>query len=92
MRLCDNPICVRTGARGGGEALARYGPLAGPPVVSGTQRDNLALMAMRGRNTDTALTRRQRTQRSRALRAAVADGWDTERVAQAWFGTELTLF
>ncbi len=92
MHLCDNPICVRTYARGGGEALARYGPLAGAHVVAGTQRDNLALMTMKGRNTETALTRRQRTQRSRALRDAVRNGWDTERVARAWFGTELTLF
>lgn len=92
MHLCDNPICVRTYPRGGGEALAQYGPLAGAHVVAGTQRQNLAMMAMKGRHTDAALTRRQRTDRSRALRDAVKGGWDTERIARAWFGTELTLF
>lgn len=92
MHLCDNPICVRATGRGGLEALARYGPLAGPHVVAGTQRDNLALMAIKGRNGTAALTREQRTARSRALRDAVRDGWDTNRVTHAWFGNELTLF
>lgn len=92
MHLCDNPICVRATSRGGVEALGRFGPLAGPHIVAGTQRDNLALMAIKGRHGNTALTREQRTARSRALREAVRDGWDGDRVTHAWFGNELTLF
>ncbi|QDQ99540.1 hypothetical protein FO059_18140 (plasmid) [Tomitella fengzijianii] len=92
MHLCDNPICVRAYACGGGEALARYGPLAGAHVVAGTQRDNLALMARKGRAGTTSLTRAQRTARSRALRDAVRNGWDADAVAAAWFGDTLTLF
>lgn len=65
MHLCDNPICVRATGRGGQEALGRFGPLAGPHVVAGTQKQNLALMTIKGRNS-TALTREKRTARSRA--------------------------
>ena len=92
MHLCDNPVCVRAHGVGGQEALGRFGALAGPHVVAGTQRDNLALMAMKGRAGTTAQTRAQRTARSRALRDAVRHGWDADAVAAAWFGDTLTLF
>ncbi|GAA4825116.1 hypothetical protein [Tomitella cavernea] len=92
MHLCDNPVCVRALGVDDGEGLGRFGALAGPHVVAGTQRDNLALMTMKGRVGAAALTRAQRTARSRALRDAVRNGWDSDAVARAWFGDTLTLF
>lgn len=92
MHLCDNPICVRATGTEDGEALGRHGPLAGPHVVAGTQRENLAMMAAKGRFGPAALTRAQRATRSRSLRAAVRDGWDPVAVDTAWFGGQQTLF
>ncbi|MFT4398086.1 HNH endonuclease [Gordonia lacunae] len=75
MHECDNPLCVAVG-RG--------------HVVAGTQADNLAHMAGKhrgggsgaGRGT-TGLDRQARRARAHALRAAVIDGWDSDRVREA---------
>lgn len=78
--ICDNPACVR--------AL----PMDGAPahLVIGTQRQNLATAASRGRSYGgrpvwhhDGLSRAQRVERSRALRRAVRDGWDADAVRAA---------
>lgn len=75
--VCDNPICCR----------AHPEPSVGH-VWPSTQADNLRRMASRGRGGGrrwwvrrwSGLSRPERAQRSRALAAAVRNGWDEERV------------
>lgn len=76
--VCDNPVCVHAGGD-------RFDHLAG-----GTQADNLARMARRGRGGGTPLmvrnraaTRAELAAKSRALRDAVRDGWDLDRIERA---------
>lgn len=75
MHECDNPICVCTDPG---------------HVVAGTQAENLAHMGGKRRGGGsgwgrgrTGLDRGARRARAVALRAAVADGWDTRRVQAA---------
>ena len=66
---CDEPICVRA------EGLS-------PHVHVGTQRENLATMGRRGRGGGPSWRRHgdpdraARASRSRAIRSALAGGWD----------------
>jgi len=74
--VCDNPICVR--AEG---TLLDH-------LEGSTQAANLSRIAQHGRRGASGyrsrmLGREAMYRRSRALRAAVADGWDDERVARA---------
>jgi hypothetical protein len=88
--VCDNPICVRATS----EALGR------PHVVLGTQAQNLAGMGAKGRGGGRGQTwhwygpdRAARVARSRALREAIRDGWDDEKVRSALLRTDVpTLF
>ncbi|MFV9455004.1 hypothetical protein ACNJ7E_16360 [Rhodococcus sp. NM-2] len=88
--VCDNPICVRATS----EALGR------PHVVLGTQAQNLAGMGAKGRGGGRGQTwhwygpdRAARAARSRALREAIRDGWDDEKVRSALLRTDVpTLF
>ncbi len=75
---CDNPICTRAEAGSGSH------------VTASTQAANLARMGLRRRGggdpltwRHTATDRATLVARSRALRAAVRDGWDYERVRAA---------
>lgn len=75
--VCDLPLCVRAEAVGG-------------HLEVGTQAQNLAQMGRAGRGGGRGwphrwygLDRAQRAARSRALRAAVRDGWDTAAVREA---------
>ncbi|MBC7299898.1 MAG: hypothetical protein H5T78_02970 [Nocardia sp.] len=78
---CDNPICVRAGVV---DDVA-------PHVVLGTQSENLASMGDKGRGGGgrrprwhhDGLSRAERVARSKALRAAVRDGWDEAKVFAA---------
>ncbi|MFL0286872.1 hypothetical protein ACJH6J_23895 [Mycobacterium sp. SMC-18] len=62
-------------------------------VVGGSQRDNMERMVRmrRGGGRPAIVARgagvRARAERSRAIRAAVADGWDASRVTAALLGT-----
>jgi hypothetical protein len=75
--VCDNPICC----------LADPRPQVGH-VWPSTQADNLRRMASRGRGGGrrwwvrrwSGLSRPERAARSRALAAAVGDGWDEDLV------------
>ena len=75
--VCDNPICCR----------AHPDPGVGH-IWPSTQADNLRRMASRGRGGGRRwwvrrwlwLSRAERAERSRALAAAVRDGWDEGRV------------
>ncbi|WP_237112334.1 MULTISPECIES: hypothetical protein [Mycobacteriaceae] len=80
---CDNPVCVR----------ARRDEVA-PHIVIGTQLDNMLDMARKGRGGRHVLMSVQaRAARARALRAAVAGGWDDAAVRAALLETgEPTLF
>jgi len=74
--VCDNPICVRAD----GTLLDH--------LEGSTQSANLARIALRGRRGATGYRSRMRGKeamyrRSLALRAAVADGWDEDRIARA---------
>ncbi len=74
--MCDNPICVR--AEG---TLLDH-------LEGSTQAANLARITQRGRRGSRGyrsrmLGREAMYRRSLALRAAVADGWDDERIARA---------
>jgi len=87
LHECDVPVCVKV-------AAADAGPLH---VVAGTQRDNMIRMAQmrRGGGRPAVLRRdsvRERRARSVALRDAVRDGWDCERVAAALLGAQPTLW
>lgn len=86
LHECDNPCCVRvTNA----EELVRG---IKPHLVGGDLRDNMRRMVRmrRGGGRRAILTRdvgaSSRAERSRAIRAAVADGWDTDLVAAALLG------
>lgn len=71
---CDNPICVRAD----GTELDH--------LAAGTQGDNLSRLAQRGRGHGwrTGYSgRHELAARSRAIRAAVIDGWDEERIQTA---------
>lgn len=87
LHECDNPCCVRTIT-----AEELVGGLA-PHVVGGDRRDNMRRMARmrRGGGRRAILTRNagaaSRAERSRAIRAAVADGWNAELVAAALLGS-----
>ncbi|WP_041452436.1 HNH endonuclease [Hoyosella subflava] len=75
LHLCDVPLCVRAGAH----------------VVAGTPRENSRDMAEKGRvrgrwNRWLPGTGRDRAERSRAVRAAVRDGWDGQRFRDALHG------
>ncbi|MEP9385526.1 hypothetical protein [Nocardioides sp. KR10-350] len=74
--VCDNPICVRAD----GTLLDH--------LEGSTQAANLSRIAQHGRRGSRGyrsrlLGREATYQRSLALRAAVADGWDDERIARA---------
>ncbi len=76
--VCDNPICVRAS----GDRFDH--------VSESTQGDNLRRMAARNRGGGTPLRvrpdrpgRAETAARSRALRDALKDGWDTDRIAAA---------
>jgi hypothetical protein len=75
--VCDNPICVRAEA-----TLLDH-------IEGSTQAANLTRIAQHGRLGDSRgyrgrlLGREAMYRRSLALRAAVADGWDDERIARA---------
>jgi len=75
---CDNPICFRADG-------TRFDHLA-----AGTQAVNLSRIVTRGRRAGSPLLyregysgRQELAARSRAIRAAVVDGWDEERIQQA---------
>lgn len=77
--VCDNPICVRAS----GDPLSDH-------LRASTQAANLARMGSRGRGGGAPLAYRWRSTdraslaaRSRRLRDAVKDGWDTDRIAAA---------
>ncbi|WP_237752811.1 hypothetical protein [Mycolicibacterium aromaticivorans] len=86
LHECDNPICVRITSA---EDFVRG---SGVHLVGGDRRDNMRRMARmrRGGGRRAILTRDagavSRAERSRALRAAVVDGWDAELVAAALLG------
>ena len=74
--VCDNPICVRAD----GTLLDH--------LEGSTQAANLSRIAQRGRRGAIGYRSRMRGKeamyrRSLALRAAVADGWDDDRIARA---------
>ena len=74
--VCDNPLCVRADGT----------PL--DHLEGSTQAANLSRIAQRGRRgamgyRSRMLGREAMYRRSLALRAAVADGWDDERIARA---------
>lgn len=89
-KVCDNPLCVRAW-----EALGRSAH-----VVSGTQSENLAGMAAKGRGGGKAqpwrwqdLDRAGRVARSRRAREALRNGWDEEALREAlWQTRDPTLF
>ena len=86
LHQCDNPVCVRTSSA---EELTRG---LGAHLVSGDRRENMRRMALmrRGGGRRAILTRGagavMRAERSRAIRAAVADGWNADLVAAALLG------
>lgn len=74
--VCDNPICVRADG-------TRFDHLLGS-----TQAANLSRIKMNGRSSRRVYRRRigsrQETyRRSKAIRDAVKDGWDSEKIARA---------
>ena len=74
--VCDNPVCVRAD----GTLLDH--------LEGSTQAANLSRIAQHGRRgargyRGRMLGRETMYRRSLALRAAVADGWDDERIARA---------
>ena len=74
--VCDNPICVRAD----GTLLDH--------LEGSNQAANLSRIAQRGRRgargyRSRMLSREAMYRRSLALRAAVSDGWDDERIARA---------
>ncbi|MEE2061804.1 hypothetical protein [Rhodococcus artemisiae] len=88
--VCDNPLCVRAW-----EALGRP-----PHVVPGTQSENLASMAAKGRGGGKTqpwrwqeLDRAGRVARSRRAREALRNGWDEDALRHAlWQSGNPTLF
>lgn len=87
LHECDIPVCVKVARP---DAIRLH-------VVAGTQRDNMIRMAQtrRGGGRPVVLRRdgrRERRARSVALRDAVRDGWDGERVAAALLGVQPTLW
>lgn len=87
LHECDNPVCCRT------VPLADVERGIAAHVVGGSQRDNMERMVrMRRGGGRPAIVARgagvmARSERSRAIRAAVADGWDAGRVSAALLGT-----
>lgn len=90
--VCDNPLCVR--AWGEPDTPNR------PHVVVGTQAQNLAGMAAKGRSPGRTppwhwiyLDRAGRVARSRRAREALRNGWDAEALHRALLpSNEPTLF
>jgi hypothetical protein len=86
MHECDDPVCVRVSSA---EDVVRGLPLH---LVGGDRRENMRRMARmrRGGGRRAILTRDAgavaRAERSRAIRAAVAGGWDADLVAAALLG------
>lgn len=86
LHECDDPICVRVTTA---EEVVRG---LGTHLVGGDLRDNMRRMARmrRGGGRRAILTRdagtAARVARSRAIRAAVADGWNADLVAAALLG------
>jgi hypothetical protein len=86
LHECDNPVCARV--------VDLYDVLHGvrAHVIGGDQRENMARMARmrRGGGRRVVVARgagvAARVERSRAIREAVKDGWDAERVAAALLG------
>jgi hypothetical protein len=81
---CNNPPCVRLSSPGDTGLLH---------VLSGTQRDNMLMMARAGRGGRVALRRGDDGVRARracavALREAVRHGWDADAVATALLGSQ----
>lgn len=94
LHACDNPVCVRVADE---TAVHRYGRLL--HVTTGTQQQNMEAMARKGRGggRPNIITRgggvAARRERSRALRAAVIDGWNVEAVERVLLGNgEWTLW
>lgn len=74
--VCDNPICVRADG-------SRFDHLLGS-----TQAANLSRIGLHGRTSPRVYRRRvgsreETYRRSLAIRAAVKDGWDDEKIARA---------
>ena len=88
LHTCDNPVCART------VSLIDVERGVAEHVVGGSQRDNMERMVrMRRGGGRPAIVARgagvaARSERSRAIRAAVADGWDADRVSAALLGTK----
>ncbi|GAA2429176.1 hypothetical protein GCM10009856_44970 [Mycolicibacterium llatzerense] len=87
LHTCDDPVCARVTPLNDVErGIAEH-------VVGGTQRDNMERMVRmrRGGGRPAIIARgagvAARAERSRAIRAAVADGWDADRVYAALLGT-----
>lgn len=86
LHLCDLPLCVRAVTATDIEAGV------GAHIVLGTQGENMRRMAFMARGGGrraiathgAGLT--ARLERSRALRAAVRDGWDDDAVQAALLG------
>lgn len=87
LHSCDDPICVRVTTA---EEVLRG---LGTHLVGGDLRDNMRRMALmrRGGGRRAILARgagaAARAERSRAIRAAVADGWNADLVAAALLGS-----
>lgn len=87
LHSCDDPICVRVTTA---EEVVRG---LGTHLVGGDLRDNMRRMALmrRGGGRRAILARgagaSARAERSRAIRAAVADGWNADLVAAALLGS-----
>ena len=87
LHSCDDPICVRVTTA---EEVERG---LGTHLVGGDLRDNMRRMALmrRGGGRRAILARgagaAARAERSRAIRAAVADGWNADLVAAALLGS-----
>lgn len=87
MHECDDPVCVKVSSA---EDVVRGFALH---LVAGDRRENMRRMARmrRGGGRRAILTRDAgavaRAERSRAIRAAVAGGWDADLVAAALLGS-----
>lgn len=86
LHECDNPVCARVV---GASDIERG---IGAHLVGGSQRDNMARMVRmrRGGGRPAIVTHgagvAARAERSRAIRAAVANGWDVDLVEAALLG------
>ena len=87
LHECDIPVCVKVAVP---DASRRH-------VIAGTQRDNMIRMGYTRRGGGRPMLtmrqgQRERRARSVALREAVRNGWDGEKVAAALLGGDPTLW